>query len=391
MTIALVHAYRATNRGDGWLVELSQQLIRDATGEEPIVYALDPTGMGDRARAVIPSPFRLRAGISAMTSVAARSARIGRSLLDLPDPADLTAAIGLGGGYLRSADPMHELIFRAHHLPQLRLVAAMADRGAYLPVSVGPFRRGLGRTVRRQLASVSWVATRDDRSQRYLTGWAAAQRTPDLAACRLGIDRPELRCGDHGVIGVALRSLARTDIGFDAVADLERRGYRIRLGVQSSSGRTNDDRSFYADHGVLAEAEDFGTLLSTGPRPSVVLAGRLHAALAAIAAGYPTVHVGYERKSAGAFADLGLSDYVVDAWSGRPELVADLVAGLADDPRPYWDRLADHFDDLARAWDRLAGQVAQLSEPATRRRQASPGHLVAAALPEVPDHSTAAR
>lgn len=368
MTIALVHAYRAANRGDGWLVELSQQLIRDATGLEPVVYALDPAGMGDRARAVIPAPFKLRAGAAAICSATTRSAELGRPFLDLPDPADLTAAIGLGGGYLRCADPIHELIFRAHQLPQLRLVAAMGVRGAYLPVSVGPFRRGLGRTVRRQLASVSWIATRDDRSQRYLTGWAAAHRFPDLAACRLGIDRPALNCGSDGVVGVALRSLPRSDVGFDTVSELERRGFGTRFGVQSSSGRTNDDRSFYADRGVLTDAEDFGTLLATEPRPSVVLAGRLHAALGAIAAGYPTVHVGYERKSAGAFADLGLSDYVVDAWTGRPETVADLVAELADDPRPYWARLADRFDELERAWDRLAARIAQLCDPADGRR-----------------------
>ncbi len=373
MTVALVHAYRAANRGDGWLVDLSRQLLREATGLEPIVYALDPAGMGDRARAIIQTPFRARAGLSAVTSATSRSAELGRRFLDLPDPADLTAAVGLGGGYLRSADPVHELIFRAHHLPQLRLVAAMGGNGAYLPVSVGPFRRGLGRTVRRQLASVSWVATRDDRSQRYLAGWATAERCPDLAACRLGVDRPSLTPGADGVVAVALRSLPNSTAGFDAVSLLERRGFKIRLGVQSSSGRTNDDRTFYAAHGVLEDAEDFGDLLATEPRPSVVLAGRLHAALAAIAAGYPTVHLGYERKSAGAFADLGLSDYVVDAWTGRADAVADLVGRLVEDPTTYWNRLGDRFDDLERSWKGLVAKVERLGEPSIDRTRAVGG------------------
>ncbi len=363
MTVALVHAYRAANRGDGWLVELSQQLISEATGIKPVVYALDPSGMGDNARAMIPAPFKVRAALSAATSASSRSAAIGRRFLDLPEPGDLTAAIGIGGGYFRSADPMHEVIFRSHHLPQLRLVSAMGANGAYLPVSVGPFRRGLGRTVRRQLSNASWVATRDDRSQRYLTGWANGCRYPDLAACRIGVDRPELRVGSDGVVAVALRSLSHSNVGFATVSLLEERGYKVRLGVQSSSGRTNDDRSFYADQGALAKAEDFGTLLASEPRPSVVLAGRLHAALDAIAAGFPTVHLGYERKSFGAFSDLGLSDYMVDAWTGRPEALAETLSQLADDPRPYWNRLSDRFDALAQSWNELGSRVQQVCEP----------------------------
>lgn len=369
MTVALVHAYRTANRGDGWLVELSRQLIREATGIEPAVYALDPSNMGNQATAIIQAPFKVRAGVSAITSTTARSAKVGRRFLELPDPADLIAAIGLGGGYLRSSDPVHELIFRAHHLPQLRLVATMGPNGAYLPISVGPFRRGLGKTVRRQLSSVSWVATRDDRSQRYLTGWARAQRYPDLAACRIGIDRPELRHGTDGVVAVALRSLLHSNVGSQAVSLLEQRGFKTRFGIQSSSGRTNDDRSFYAEQGTLSGAVDFGTLLSTDPRPSVVLAGRLHAAIEAIAAGYPTVHLGYERKSLGAFTDLGLADYVVDAWTASPELVASLVADLAEDPGPYWDRLADQFDDLERSWRDLGERIQRLCEPTGARRE----------------------
>ena len=371
MTIALIHAYRAANRGDGWLVSLSRRLIHDATGIEPTVYALDPDGMGENARAVLPPPLKVRAGLSALTTLlppgAALSSPIGRLANDLPHPADLTAAIGIGGGYLRAADPVHELIFRAHHLPQLRLVAAMEGRGAYLPVSVGPFRRGLGRTVRRRLAAAAWVATRDDRSQRYLTGWAPGHRFPDLAACRLGVDRPPLRVGADGVVAVALRALTGTDLGFEAVSLLEQRGFKLRLGIQSSSGRTNDDGSFYAERGVSADAEDFGAVLTSDPRPAVVVAGRLHAALDAIAAGYPTVHIGYERKSMGAFRDLGLADYVVDAWTGTPDRVVALAGELADDPGPYWKRLEDRFEDLATAWDDLGRMVQDLC--ATRRAE----------------------
>lgn len=367
MSIALLHAYRAANRGDGWLVELSAQLVADATGTAPTVYALDPAGMGPAATAVFAPPLRVRAGLSAVLSLSEPTADLARRhLLDLPDPGDLDAIIGLGGGYLRSSDPAHEVIFRAHHLPQLRLIGQAGARGAYLPVSVGPFRRGLGQTVRRHLHRAAWVAVRDDRSARYLTGHANRLRYPDLAACHIGNTRPPCRPGLDGVIGVALRSLDHSHLGPAVIEQLVERGFKARYGVQSSSGRTNDDRSYYRELGWSADQEDFGVLLDTDPRPSVVVAGRLHAALAAIAAGFPTVHIAYERKSAGAFADLGLSEYAVDAWTGDPSTTTDLVAALADDPQPYWNRLADRFDPLAGAWDELTGRVADVASGAHR-------------------------
>jgi hypothetical protein len=365
VTVALLHAYRAANRGDGWLVDLSRQLVRDATGEEPIVYALDPAGMGPGATAVFPPPVRPRAAAAALLSSSGLSSRLAAAVMDLPDPGDLDAAIGIGGGYLRCTDPVHELVFRAHHLPQLRLVARMGRKGAYLPVSVGPFRRGLGRTVRRALAATGWVAARDDRTARYLAGWSGGRRVADLAACRIGVDRPALRPGEPGVVGVVLRSLPRSDLGFATVSMLEERGLKVRFGVQSSSGRTNDDRSFYAARGVLDQADDFGHLLDSSPRPSVIVAGRLHAALDAIAAGIPTIHLGYERKSVGAFDDLGLADYVIDAWTGQPGQLADRLVELATDPAPYWERLSTRFDPLANQWSQLSELVGRLvSAPA---------------------------
>ena len=367
--IALLHAYRVANRGDGWLVELSRQLVREATGQDPEIYALDPAGMGPTARAVLPPPLRPRAAVAVALSASDRAARLVDHIVDLPEPDSVDAVVGIGGGYLRSGDAMHEAVFRAHHLPQLRLIARAGARGAYLPVSVGPFRRGLGRIVRRELAQVAWIGARDNRTARYLGGHARVRRTPDLAACHLGVTRPRLVPGDPNCVGVALRALRNSSLGPATVEELRRRGFRVQFGVQSSAGRTNDDRSFYRELGVESDAQDFGALIGgDGAGPGVILAGRLHAALAAIAAGRPTIHLGYERKSAGAFADLGLSDYVVDAWTGDPGRLADLVVRLAADPQPYWERLASRFDRLGHEWGRLVDDVATLAGRADQPR-----------------------
>ena len=157
----------------------------------------------------------------------------------------------------------------------------------------------------------------------------------------------------------ALRAIRRSPL-FATVAILEDRGYKLRYGIQASAGRNNDDRQLYARRGVADQAEDFGLVLASEPAPSVILAGRLHAALEAIAAGYPAIHIGYERKSAGAFGDLGLADYTVDAWTGSPEMLADRVQALAADPGPYWDRVGESLDSLALAWHHVRERVAEI-------------------------------
>ncbi|MEM7339989.1 MAG: hypothetical protein AAF467_15140 [Actinomycetota bacterium] len=359
MPVALLHAYRAANRGDRWLVELSRTLVADAAGCDPIIYALDPHGMGPDTRQVLASPTRLRAAFAAGASTVPHLQPVARTVAQLPAPDDLDAVIGIGGGYLRSNDPVHELVFRAHHLPQLQLIAQLGARGAYLPVSVGPFRRGLGRVVRRTLGEVAWVAVRDDRSARYLGGWARTRRAPDLGACWIGRTRPALAPGDPGVAGIALRALRGTSLGVDTIEALTLRGVKTRFGLQSDHGRTNDDRAFYAAAGIT-DAVGFGELLATEPRPGVMLAGRLHAALEAIAAGIPTIHLGYERKSFGAYADLGLPDHVVDPWTTTADDLADRIEALAADPEPYWAALTDRFGALEQSWNDLGEAVHQL-------------------------------
>jgi len=360
MRIALLHAYRTANRGDGWLVELSKRLVRDATGTNPEVYALDPAGMGPNAHHVIRNPLRTRAALIAAASTVPGMKPISSRLVNLPNAQDLTAAIGIGGGYLRCMDPVHEAILRAHHMPQLDLIAAMGSRGAYLPVSIGPFRPRLGKRVRNALGRAAWVCTRDDPSTRYLGARANSVRIPDLAACMIGVERNAPVVGEPGVIGVALRSLHHSSIGLEAIKQLGERGYTIRFGIQSNVGRTNSDDNFYRSQGIGDDLCDFGTMLATAPTPSVVIAGRLHGALEAVASGFPTVHLGYERKSDGAFSDLGLGSWVVDAWGGTATDLVDRVESLVADPSPYWDQLSANVDSLAGSWYRLADMVAGL-------------------------------
>lgn len=358
--IALLHGYRASNRGDGWLVQLAQDAVHDALGEEAVTYAVDPTNMPGDTRSVLGGGNKVRAlaaaGLTVIPGSLSRS--INSRVVGIPRPAECSAAFGVGGAYLRANDAVHEVVVRSHHLPQLQLLSELGPRAGYLPISVGPFRKGLFQRVRRELSTLGFVAVRDDRSASELCGLPNVHRIPDLAALSLGSTRPQLGATNDGSVAIAVRALAGTDLGMDVGKQLATQGKMVRYGVQSSVGRTNDDTKLYDEAGVLSEAEDFGDLLASPDRPAVVIAGRLHAALAALSAGYPTIHLGYERKSWGAFADLGLDDWVLHAWKAEPAQVIELAEGLIADPSEYWSRLERSFDGLSRRREQLVELIA---------------------------------
>lgn len=337
--IGLFHAYRAANRGDGWLVELAQDIIEEACGSQAVTFALDPTNMPGETRRVLDRQRPLRAVVAAGLTFFPASDRPVRTMVGLPDPKDVSFGFGVGGAYLRSNDRVHELVVRSHQLPQLDLLAELGERSAYLPISIGPFRSGLRERVEDRLRHVGLVAVRDDVSARELSHLPNVVRIPDLAVLSVGHRRPERRTGEQGVIGVAVRALSGSNLGMETGAALAGRGRTVRYGIQSSVGRTNDDTELYASAGVLDGAMDLSDLLDSEPPPSVVIAGRLHAALHSISAGFPTIHIGYERKSWGAYKDLGIDKWVVNAWDTSPEQLMELVDELEREPEAYWASL----------------------------------------------------
>ena len=363
--IGLFHAYRAANRGDGWLVSLAQDVIEAACGDRAVTFALDPTNMPGETRRVLDRQRPIRASVAAGLTFLPATDRATRSVVGLPSPDEVSFGFGVGGAYLRSNDRVHELVVRSHQLPQLDLLAELGDRAAYLPISIGPFRSGLRARVEDRLRQVGLVAVRDDVSARELGHLPNVVRIPDLAVLNVGQTRPERRVGEPGVVAVAVRALSGSNLGMEAAASLAARGRTVRYGIQSSVGRTNDDTQLYASAGVLDEATDLPSVLGSSPAPSVVIAGRLHAALHSIAAGFPTIHIGYERKSWGAYRDLGLDHWVVNAWDTSPDELVALVDELEREPGAYWESL------LASCTRIDAGRTALIDDLARRYRSGS--------------------
>ena len=359
MSVAALHAYRVANRGDGWLVDLTRQLVEEATGHRPTIYALDPTGMPDPAVQVLGPPTRIRALFSAaLASAGARTP--ARLVAGLPRPAQLDLVVGVGGAYLRANDRRHEMVFRAHHLPQLQLAGALGVRAIYLPVSIGPLPPRLLRLVQRLLSNVGTVCVRDDRSAALISDHPRVVRLPDIAACAIGASGVVERELDPGAATVAIRELPGSSVGTRLCSELRKAGIAVEMAIQSDAGHTNDDRAFYERQGIQ-DAAPLAEILEREPAPGVAIAGRLHAALACIAAGIPAIHLGYERKSWGAYDDLGLGRWLFHAWSSDPREVSSAACDLLQDPTEYWQALDANRSQLAAGWSelvRLVGQAA---------------------------------
>ncbi|MGY4643711.1 polysaccharide pyruvyl transferase family protein [Cellulomonas sp. URHB0016] len=350
MKVLVLHAYSRENAGDGLLVDATLDLVREAFGAD-----VEVTVAASR-----PDSFRA-AGIAAVGSRPSLRGYDRDYRRVLADPGAFDVLVGVGGGYLRAGRPRELVTAALVHGPQLWTAAARRGPVVYLPQSVGPLRFGTRRAVVRRLGRVGELMVRDDRSLREVAD-ARPVRCPDLAlSTGAFVPHHDQRVDPvpvvsvravHGRVPAAVRRLAR-DVGIHD-------GY-----VQSRVG-ANDDTAATAQTAprrVLAADE----LMDAGAGPRrVVVAMRLHAALMALQAGHLVVHLAYERKGFGAFHDLGLPEYVHNAFRCDPHEVRRQLGRLtadADARRRYDDAVAAGSDaarqDRARIVARLRASVAE--------------------------------
>jgi len=363
--IAVVHAYSRVNAGDGLLVDLTlQRLARAGIGvEDCTVVAMDPASFAD-----LPSVVKLgTAGRALDRETAVAAARgLGVAGEAIHPRAALGAAartfaaadgfVSVGGGYLRAGNRVNAVGTAINHLPQLLAVARSKRPSIYLPQSVGPLAGPVGRAVRATLRRVDQVHVRDDRSVAELGGAANVHRTPDLAVLDVADQLADLRPRDaSGVPIIVARALGDADEYADRLHALARRLDKVSWGVQAEGSVAKSDRTFYQALGVTPDGR-VGELLAGTPGP--VVSVRLHGALQSIIAGVPAVHLGYERKSWGAYEDLGVAEWVHSARRFDPEAVADQVRALQADPEPFWKAIRAKGQYLQDASATLDEQLA---------------------------------
>ncbi len=365
-TVAVVHAYSRVNRGDGLLVDLTlERLARAGVGVGScVVCALDPASFADLPRTVGVGTAGRAADRDAVAAagrgVAVAAGAVHPALARTAAAralADAEAFVAVGGGYLRTGSRVNAVGTALNHLPQLLAVTRSGRPSLYLPQSVGPLEGPVGRVVARSLGRVGSLHVRDDRSVATLDGMVAVTRTPDLAVLDLAerlVDRAQ--DGGGGPTLLIGRALPGADRFGERLLDLAGRLGDVSWAVQAEGSTAKSDRTFYAALGVpvagrtadLLERREWGAVVSV----------RLHGALEALLAGVPAIHLGYERKSWGAYEDLGLAGYVHPARSFAPEAVAAQVAALRADPEPYWAALARRRPALVERSEALDADVA---------------------------------
>jgi polysaccharide pyruvyl transferase WcaK-like protein len=368
--VVLLHAYSSKNSGDGLLVELSINLLKSAFGERTRVsiVAADPRSFPQYSD-VYPAPVLADSGLSRVVSAAGLLLPVARhrgmaALLRILESADLV--VGVGGGYLRARNGMEALKLEAGHLLQMRAARLSGKPAVYLSQSIGPATPAwpLRGRLRGMLRHFSAVFVRDDRSAALLADNLNTHRVPDLAVMdfeqrsaeimtRIGQSSPDVK---H--VAFVLRKAPswtkqqreRYETATRQLIQQLGQTCRITFALQST-GRGNDDLAYCRSIGISGELVPLKELL-IDDRPDVVVSVRLHGSLESILSGVPSYHLSYERKGFGAYADLGLVDWVANA----ADFDADKVAKAILKPnaiREFWASASSGFERIRMGRNRV--------------------------------------
>lgn len=313
--VLILHAYSAKNRGDGLLVEEAIELVRESLGADADITMC----------ASHPETFDHVQGLSVVDSAPHRTGYDREYLRTLLAIKRFDLVVGVGGGYLRAGYPLELLKTALVHGPQLLAASFRGKSVVYLPQSIGPLRYGTRAIANRALLRLETVMLRDDRSIAALNGNGVA-RFPDVAA--LTVSAPNWQTAPDDIPVLSVREL-RGRIP-EPVIELSTK-LSVFDGFVQSSTSGNDDEGAMARLGPrrLLTNDEFS---GSNVKPRVVIAMRLHGALMALRAGHFVIHLAYERKGFGAFADLGIGQYVHNTRSFDPHVVHRQVEDLLNSP-----------------------------------------------------------
>jgi colanic acid/amylovoran biosynthesis protein len=306
--------------------------------------------------------------------------------------ADLVVAAG--GGYLYSRSALRGNLTLLLHLGCFYL-GVLAGKPVYLYAqSIGPFAaRFQERLVARALGRVRLVGAREAITRQRLEDWGLRRpvhETADAAFILGGSSRegagatpadaahplvgPAAARGDVGLTvrrwlrgGRRQRRFEETVAGFSAWLSAEK-GYRAVFFPQVTHAAAGDDDRAAARAVASLAGPRAAVLLveeELGPRELMRLCGRmrffvgtrLHSVLFALAAGVPSLAIGYQPKTAGIMCQLGLEEFVLPM------------------EEPDLERLKGAFETLERREEKLRALLAGLL-PRMRERALENGRLI---------------
>lgn len=355
----VLHAFSRRNSGDGLLVDLTLEALADAgiDAAQIEILALDPESFEDfpPAHRAPGEPFarftpRLAGAVAELLASLFGAGEVSRLV------SRAKGLVAVGGGYLVADSPVRQAGVLLNHLVQLRTAARAPIPSIYLPQSVGPLHGPIGTAVRKNLRNVSLFCARDDLTMAEIGG-SNIIRCADLAVLKLArtVDITANLQTPAGAPILVGRDLP--DPG-DYVERLKILGQKLPTplwAVQADVAGDRSDRAFY-QRNALGDDGTLTGMLAAG-RGGAVVSVRLHGAIASLIAGRPAVHLAYERKGWGAYEDLGLGDYVHDARTFDPVLVADQVNRLNNDAADFWGCIEKAAPDLQAQYDNLVGEL----------------------------------
>lgn len=363
--IAVVHAFSRANAGDSLLVDLTLDRLERAgvPRDRCRVFAMEPDTFTDLPSVVgvpgepsgKPTLAALRAAGLLLRAAPPLGRRTGGSPV-LRALAGAEAIVAVGGGYLRAGTTVNSVGVALNHLPALLAAGASPAPSLYLPQSIGPLRGPVGWAIRRALRRVDVVCARDDRTVSDLAGLPNVHRIPDLAVLELADRLPDL--SDEPLEGPVVLVGRRVDgpRADGAAQSLRRLGDELEAtwAVQADVGGARSDARFYEELGV-GPRPSLREVLASSPR-GVVVSVRLHGALQALLAGWPAIHLSYQRKGWAAYGDLGLRALVHSAFDVPEAAVLDQVRSLRAGREPFWELIHARRPELvaaSRSLDRL--------------------------------------
>lgn len=373
--ILVFHAYSRGNHGDGLLVDLTLDLIRQAIPAESeiVVVAMDPESFADLPH-VVRGPGGEKGtlakvlGASSIAATLALNAAFGRrvsvpGLRELVNRANLI--VGVGGGYMRAGSLQEGVKAAIAHAALAKVASAAPCKSVYLPQSVGPLRGKLGQLIRESLSGVDTIFLRDDRSVSELALSTRSQRVPDLAVMKLlesGLTN-DIRPRYDNIYLIA-RDLNKPapvlNTYYQRLNDL-RALMPDAIPVLQSTARGNNDLAFYRK---MKWGDSFQSVSDAIEQrgKGVVVSVRLHGALQSMISGCPSIHLSYERKGFGAYEDLGVPDFVYNALSFDPGVIADQTRGLCQNSDPFWAAVAGSADSVRAARETVKATLAHTYE-----------------------------
>jgi len=296
----IINAYSKKNQGDGLLVELTDEILRQCGFSKVELFAVDNLSFRDRQKKKMQITPMFNYKLTFFSRLFFGSLCIKLIRADL--------VVSVGGGFLRFSSFSKSLRTLLVHVSQIAISLLFRKQIVLMPQSIGPIRH-FKSIVFFLLKRVQHIYVRDDLSFNELRTLPNVSRTPDLGALQLIGAKPHPILEESTQPGIIVRDIDYLPNWNLKVKELlGRRNFTIL--TQSQTGKHNEDVRFLKK--IIPDELPIFLATNAFERHSVnsLVSVRLHGALMAIRMGIPAIHISYERKGFGVFSDLGLQEFM---------------------------------------------------------------------------------